>query len=96
MSNSIQDKNFTPDEVAKLKSCINAVVVCLQQIDDVRANAKDLVTEVADALEIKAADINEAAKTLYKQNFAQKRDKQEKLEEMLETLGYYLDDTPEV
>lgn len=96
MSNSIQDKNFTPDEVAKLKSCINAVVVCLQQIEDVRANAKDLVTEVAEALEIKAADINEAAKTLFKQNFSQKQEKQEKLAEMLEALGYDLDDTPEV
>ena len=96
MSNSIQDKNFTPDEITKLKSAINAIVVCLQQMQDVRDQSNELADEVAEALEIKAADINEAAKTLYKQNFAQKRDKQEKLEEMLETLGYDLDDTPEV
>ena len=96
MANSIQDKNLTPDEVAKLKTCINALVVCYQQIDDVRANAKDLVGEVAEALEIKASDITEAATTLYKQNFAKKEEKQEKLKDMLTTLGYDLDDEPEV
>lgn len=96
MSNSIQDKSFTPDEITKLKSAINAIVVCLQQIQDVRDQAKELADEVAESLEIKAADIQDAARTLYKQNFAQRRAKQETLEELLETLGYDLDDAPEV
>lgn len=96
MSNSIQDKNFTPDEIVKLKSAINAIVVCLQQIEDVRASMKEISAEVADELEIKTADINEAAKTLYKQNFGVKQEKQENLETLLTTLGYDLDDAPSV
>lgn len=96
MSNSIQDKNFTPDEITKLKSAINAIVVCLQQMQDVRDQSNELADEVAEALEIKAADIKDAARTLYKQNFAQRRAKQEALEELLETLGYDMDDFPEV
>ena len=95
MSNSIQDKNFTPDEITKLKSAINAIVVCLQQMQDVRDQSNELADEVAEALEIKAADIKDAARTLYKQYFAQ-RAKQEALEELLETLGYDMDDFPEV
>ncbi len=88
MADSIKDKNLSPDEVAKLKSLINSVVVSLTHIDDIRSQMKEDVAEVAAELDIKPAEITEAAKTLHKQNMAAKRRKLSATEEMLTELGY--------
>jgi hypothetical protein len=89
---SIKDKQLTADEIEKLKSCVNAVVVNLQYAKDIADQTKELVSEVADELEINGTEIKDAARTLFMQNLAAKRAKQTAMEELLETLGYTLDE----
>lgn len=88
---SLKDKNLSGDEVQKLKSVVNSLVVSLQHIEDIREQMKEMVTEIAEDLEIKKADITAAAGALHKQNIAEKRAKQDALEDLLETLGYEID-----
>lgn len=88
---ALADKNLSGDEVQKLKSVVNSLVVSLQHIADIREQMKEMVSEIAEDLEIKKADITAAAGALHKQNIAEKRAKQDALEDLLETLGYELD-----
>ena len=85
-------KTFTPDELLKLKSAINGLVVCHQQLVDVRASMSDLATDVATELDIDAADVKAAAATLHKQTLAKKRKQQTAIESIFEALGYDIED----
>lgn len=93
---SIKDKNLSSDETAKLKSLINSLVVSLTHMDDIRAQMKEDVGEVAAELELKSSEIMDAAKTLHKQNMAQKRQKLSATEEMLTELGYDISSDDEI
>ena len=92
MSESLKDKNLSTEDITKLKSVISALTVSLQHIDDIKEHMKETVAEIAEELEIKKADITAAAGALHKQNVAEKRAKQDALEELLETLGYEIND----
>lgn len=92
---SLKDKNLTVDEINKLKSVISACTVSLQHIDDIKEQMKEMITEIAADLEINKAEIGAAAAALHKQNVAEKRAKQDALEEMLEALGYEINSTDE-
>lgn len=96
MAESIKDKHLTAPEVAKLKSTVNAIVVSLQQMEDARISYSDLAGATAAELDLKKAEIIDAARTLHKQNIAAKRAKQDAVEDILTTLGYDLDDEPDV
>lgn len=91
MTEALKDKNLTGEEIQKLKSVVNSLVVSLVHIDDIREQMKEMVAEIAEDLDIKKPDISALAATLHKQNIAEKRAKQEALEELMETLGYEVD-----
>lgn len=90
---SLKDKNLSTEEITKLKSVVSALTVSLQHIDDIKEQMKEMVAEIAEELEIKKSDISAAAGALHKHNVAEKRAKQDALEELLETLGYEINDS---
>lgn len=92
---ALKDKNLSGDEVQKLKSVVNSLVVSLQHMDDIREQMKEMVSEIAEDLEIKKGDITGVAGALHKQNIMEKRAKQDALEDMLETLGYEINEDEE-
>ncbi|AUS03044.1 coil containing protein [Vibrio phage 2.275.O._10N.286.54.E11] len=87
MSN-IFDKSFKPEEVSKLKTILDTCRVSLQHIKDIQEQMKDDIREVAEELDIKPSEINQAAKALFKEDIAAKREKHEAVEELLEIAGY--------
>lgn len=87
MSN-VFDKNFNDKEIEKLKNTLNSCRVTLRHIDDLKAQMKELVQELADDLEIKPSEINKAARALYKEDIADKRTQHEAIEELLSMAGY--------
>ena len=84
----IFDKSFKENEIEKLKSVLKSCQVTLQHIDDLKEQMKELVCEIADELEIKPSEINKAARSLYKNDIAEKRAQHEAVEELLGIAGY--------
>lgn len=92
---SLNDVTLTPDEAAKLKMTINSLVVNFQHQFDLAEQAKELVNEFADELDVKASEITDAARTVFKQNFEVRKAKQKALERVLTNIGYKLDSDEE-
>ena len=89
---SIKDANLTKDEIQKLTNTIKSCLVNFTHMQDIREQMAEMIGEVSDELEIKPAEIRDAAQTLFKQNLAQRRQKQKAVEEILEILGYDVTD----
>ena len=89
---SIKDANLTKDEIQKLNNTIKSCLVNFTHMQDIREQMAEMIGEVSDELEIKPAEIRGAAQTLFKQNLAQRRQKQKAVEEILEILGYDVTD----
>lgn len=82
---SIEDLN--DEQRKRLGDGLNNAVVQLTYLDDTKASYADFINGLADELGIDASDIKQAAMRIYKQDFFDKVNKQDKIETILQITG---------
>lgn len=82
---AIEDLNT--EQRKRLGDGLNNAVVQLTFMDDTKASYSDFLNSLADELGIDAADIKQAAMRMYKKDFFDKVNKQDKIETILQVTG---------
>lgn len=83
----VQIEDLNAEQRKRLGDALNNAVVQLTYIDDTKASYTDFIASVSDELGIDAADIKQAAMRIYKQDFFDKVNKQDKIETILQITG---------
>lgn len=83
----LENRTFTPDDLAKLKETITSGVKIHREMEDLKYGLTELVKAVAETLEIKPKLINAAIRASYKENIADKKADLDDLEELLHIIN---------
>lgn len=81
-----QNRVFNSEEVARLKNLIEEGAQVHTEIDALKEGLKDTVNSIAEELDIKAAVLNKAIRTAYKDSMDEEREKFDELENILESI----------
>lgn len=79
--------NLNETQRKRLTEIINAGVVGKTQVATYTESFNDLIKEGAEELNIEASDIKEAINTIFKQNYHEKTEKQDRIDTILSITG---------
>jgi SepF-like predicted cell division protein (DUF552 family) len=80
-------KVYVGEDLARLKQLINDGVAVMNEIETLKGGLSDTVKNVAEELDIKAAQLNKAIKVAYKNNLGEEKDKLAEIEDILDAVG---------
>lgn len=88
-------KNLNDEQRKRLKEIIDAGVIEKSQIAVYTQSFNDLVKTGAEELNIEASDIKEAINLIFKQNYKEKNEKLDRIDDILAVTGRLQDATGE-
>lgn len=80
-------KVYVGEDLNRLKQLINDGVAVMNEIETLKGGLSDTVKNVAEELDIKAAQLNKAIKVAYKNNLGEEKDKLAEIEDILDAVG---------
>lgn len=88
MSKTTLTEALGPEDLSKLRKTVDAGLVVLQEIDDLKEGLKDTVKNLAEELNIKPALINKALRVARKQSLEAERESLDTIEDILNITGH--------